>query len=71
MKEKENVVSAGLELGNPEIESKRATTALKLHWWMWGKKFCIVMIQEKTENFLIISVFMAGCRKNPKQKGDS
>ena len=31
MKEKENVVSAGLELGNPEIESKRATTALKFH----------------------------------------
>ena len=26
MKEKENVVSAGLELGNPGIESERATT---------------------------------------------
>ena len=31
MKEKENVVSPSLELGNPEIESERATTALKFH----------------------------------------
>ena len=31
MKEKENVVSPGLKLGNPETESDRATTALKLH----------------------------------------
>ena len=47
MKEKENVVSAGLELGNPGIESKRATTALKFHWWKLGKKFFDVMIQVK------------------------
>ena len=31
MKEKENVVSPSLELGNPEIESEPATTALKFH----------------------------------------
>ena len=38
MKEKENVVSPSLELGNPEIESERATTALKFHWWKWDKE---------------------------------
>ena len=47
MKEKENVVSAGLGLGNPEIESERATTALKFHWWKLGKKIFDVMIQVK------------------------
>ena len=47
MKEKENVVSAGLELGNPGIESERATTALKFHWWSSGEKICDVMIQVK------------------------
>ena len=47
MKEKENVVSAGLELGNPGIESERATTALKFHRWKSGKKNCDVMIQVK------------------------
>ena len=31
MKEKENVVPAGLELGNPEVVSERATTALKFY----------------------------------------
>ena len=47
MKEKENVVSPGLELGNPEIESERATTALKFHWCKLGKKVFDVMIQVK------------------------
>ena len=47
MKEKENVVSAGLDLGNPEIESERATTALKFHWMKLGKKIFDVMIQVK------------------------
>ena len=47
MKEKENVVSPGLELGNPEIESERATTALKYHWWKLSKKIFDVMIQVK------------------------
>ena len=47
MKEKENVVSPSLELGNPEIESERATTALKFHWWKFGKKIFDVMIQVK------------------------
>ena len=47
MKEKENVFSPGLELGNPEIESERATTALKFHWWKLGKKICDLMIQVK------------------------
>ena len=51
MKEKENVVSPGLELGNPEIESERATTALKFHWWSWGKKFFKVIIQVKNWDF--------------------
>ena len=30
---KKNVVSAGLELGNPGIESERATTALQKNFW--------------------------------------
>ena len=47
MKEKENVVSPGLELGNPEIESERITTTLKFHWWKLGKKIFDVMIQVK------------------------
>ena len=54
MKEKENKVSVGLELGNPGIESERATTALKFHWWKLGKKLFDVMIQVKKSQFLTL-----------------
>ena len=38
MKEKENVVSAGLELGDPGIESERATTCTKISLMKIGQK---------------------------------
>ena len=55
------VVSAGLEPRTFRLECQRATTALKFHWWGWGKKNCRVIIQVKNWDFWEISVFEAGC----------
>ena len=45
------VVSAGLEPRTFRLEGQRATTALKFHWWSWGKKIFKVIIQVKNWDF--------------------
>ena len=47
----EIVVSAGLEPRTFRLECQRATTALKFHWWGWGKKNCRVIMQVKNWDF--------------------
>ena len=50
-KKEKIVVSAGLEPRTFRLQGQRATTALKFHWWSWGKKIFIVIIQVKNWDF--------------------
>ena len=60
------VVSAGLEPGTFRLEGQRATSALKFHWWRWGKKNCRLIMQVKNWDFWKIFSFWSWMSLNFK-----